>query len=426
MNVFLPYVVGIMLLIVVLGFFNERETKLTYEIALMLFSMVIGALLLIAYLAIDNNDVSSMIKDIINFELEDYLMKGVLCYMLFASSCHMKLGDFKRFDRQITVLAVFATLFGALIYGGLFYLVSLVLGLGFTLPVCLMFGSIISPTDPIAATSILNKFGLPKDISFLIESESLLNDGVGVALFVCFSGMVTATGGAGFFAVFFRELFGAVLVGAAVTAVCFYVFYKTEDVTRQIFVSILAVSTAYLLCEMFDFSGAIASVVCGVLFSSLGNYFAEKGKVWQLGEYHVFWKVADNLLNSVLYVILGLSFIGILRTPYVILVSVGSVICNLIGRGGSVGICTFFMGPIPDGYDRWNFIKLMTWGGLRGALCIALAMSTKSMLSVETYRVILGGTYAVVAFTTIIQGLTMTKIYNGIKASMEGTKGSPR
>lgn len=415
MSDFLPYVAAIMLLIVALGFINERTTKLTYEIALMLFSIVIGAAVLIAYGLTDNKDTAVILHSIVSFDLEDYLMKGVLCYMLFAGSCHMKLHDFKKQKRQITVLSIFATLLGAVIYGGAFYLVSLALKLGLSLPVCLMFGSIISPTDPIAATSILNKFGLPEDLSFLIESESLLNDGVGVALFVCFSGLATHSNAGGFFTVFFRELFGAVLVGTVVTALCFYVFCKTEDTARQIFVSILAVTTAYLLCEIFDFSGAIASVVCGVLFSSLRNHLAAKGKEWHLEEYDVFWNVADNLLNSILYVILGLTFIEILRTPYVLLVSLGAIICNLIGRGASVGICTTFMGPIPGGFKRWDFIKLMTWGGLRGALCIALAMSTKPMIPNETYRIILGGTFAMVAFTTIVQGLTMPAVYRRIK-----------
>ena len=417
MNSFLPYVVIIMLLIVALGFFNERRTKLTYEIALMLFSIVIGGVVLGIHLITKDQDTSLIVRDVLDFDLEDYLMKGVLCYMLFAGSCHMRLKDFKRQKRQITVLSIFATLLGAVFYGGIFYLVSLGLKLGLSLPVCLMFGSIVSPTDPIAATSILNKFNLPEDISFLIESESLLNDGVGVALFVCFSGIVRASGSANFFVVFFRELFGAVVVGVAVTMLCFYIFYKTQDSARQIFVSILAVSSAYLLCEIFDFSGAIASVVCGVLFSTLIKRFAKAGKEWQLEEYDTFWNIADNLLNSVLYVILGLTFIGILRTPDVILVSAGAIVCNLIGRAASVGACTFFMGPIPSGFNKKNFINLMTWGGLRGALCIALAMSTKSMIPDETYRIILGGTYAIVAFTTIVQGLTMPVVYRKINKS---------
>ena len=418
MNEFLPYVVIIMLLIVVLGFINERRTKLTYEIALMLFSIILGAVLVAVHMIADDNDTRLIINDVISFDLEDYLMKGVLCYMLFAGSCQMRLKDFKKQKRQITVLSIFATLFGAVFYGGVFYLVSCALKLGLSLPVCLMFGSIVSPTDPIAATSILNKFDLPEDISFLIESESLLNDGVGVALFVCFSGIVRASGSANFFVVFFRELFGAVIVGVVVTVLCFYIFYKTQDSARQIFVSILAVSSAYLLCEIFDFSGAIASVVCGVLFSALIKRFRDAGKEWHLEEYDVFWSIADNLLNSVLYVILGLTFIGILKTPDVILVSLGAIVCNLIGRAASVGLCTFSMGPIPSGFDKKNFINLMTWGGLRGALCIALAMSTKSMIPDETYRIILGGTYAIVAFTTIVQGLTMPVVYRKIKKSM--------
>ncbi len=420
MSDFLPYVAAVMLLIVVIGFFNERKTKLTYEIALMLFSIVIGAALQLINFLTKNPDTEMLIGSITGFDLEDYLMKGVLCYMLFAGSCHMRLRDFEKQKRQITVLSIFATLLGALFYGGAFYLVSLILHLGLSLPVCLMFGSIVSPTDPIAATSILLKFDLPEDLSFLIESESLLNDGVGVALFVCFSGLATHSGGGSFFTVFFRELLGAAVVGVVVTALCFYVFYKTEDTSRQIFVSVLAVTIAYLLCEMFDFSGAIASVVCGVLFSTLRIRLEKRGKVWHLQDYDVFWNVADNLLNSVLYVILGLSLIDIIHTPYVILVSVGAIICNIIGRGASVAACTFFMGPIPGGFDRTSFVKLMTWGGLRGALCIALAMSTKPMISGEIYSIILGGTYATVVFTTIIQGLTMPGVYSRIRTRIKG------
>ena len=414
MNDFLSYVVIIMLLVVVFGYFNERKSKITYEISLMLFSILLGAGLLVINRLIPDPEATMILDRIVSFDLEDYLMKGVLCFMLYAGSCHMKLRDFERMKRPIAVLSLLGTLLGAVFYGGLFMLLSKILGLGFSLPVCMMFGSIIAPTDPIAATSILNKFGLPKDTSFLIESESLLNDGVGVALFVCFSGMVTATESAGFFRVLFRELLGAVAVGIAVTIICFYVFKRTEDVGRQIFTSILAVSLAYVLCEKFEFSGAIASVVCGVLCSALRNHNEQKGKVWHLQDFDTFWGILDNLLNSILYVILGLSFVNILGTPYLIAVATGAIICNLLGRGGSVAACTFIMGPIPDGFKRWNFVKLMTWGGLRGALCIALAMSTKPMIPNETYRIIIGGTYAVVAFTTIIQGLTMRRVYDRI------------
>ncbi|MBQ9605741.1 MAG: sodium:proton antiporter [Lachnospiraceae bacterium] len=416
MDSFLPFFVLLMLLVVGLGFFNEKVTKLTGEIALMLFSTVIGAVLLIVEVVTTQQPLTQVIQGIHGINLESFLMDGVLCFMLFSGSCHMKLFDFRKQARGVAILSFLATFLGAVFYGLLFFAVSGLLGLGLSIPVCLMFGSIVAPTDPIAATSILNKFGLPKDTSFLIEAESLLNDGVGVAVFVCFSNLVTKAESEGFFTVLVRELFGAILVGLIVTLVCYPVFSRTNDVMRRIFTSLFAVSAVYLLCEIFDFSGAIASVVCGVMFAYLREYSEDKGAKWDMESYDAFWDVLDNLLNSILYVILGLSFIYILQMPKIMLVSLGAIVCNLIGRSGSVGICTFLMGKLPDGYGKWDFTKLLTWGGLRGGLCIALAMSAKSMLSEDMYRIILGGTCAVVFFTTIIQGLTMKKVYQRIEA----------
>ncbi|MGN8988383.1 cation:proton antiporter domain-containing protein [Bariatricus sp. HCP28S3_E2] len=258
---FLPKVVILLLLIVLLGFFNEKITKFPYEISLMLFSIVISMIMLIFDSALRSTSISELLSNLQVFNLEALLMEGVLCFMLFAGSCHMRLLDFKKHARPITMLSVVATLLGAIFYGSLFYAGASLLGLPFSFPVCLMFGSITAPTDPIAATSILKKFNLPKDISFIMEGESLFNDGVGVALFVCFSGMVTMQENGSFLAVMGKELFGAVLVGILATAICFPIFALTKDGNRRIFVSLLAVSMAYVLCEHFGFSGAIASLV---------------------------------------------------------------------------------------------------------------------------------------------------------------------
>lgn len=416
---FLTTTVILLGVVVTLGYFNERITKLTYEISLMLFSTMMGSILLVVVVAAEGTSVSAFLEELQVFDLESFLMEGVLCFMLFAGSCHMRLLDFKKHSRIISLLAIGATLLGAVFYGLLFYGVSALLHLGLPLPVCLMFGSITAPTDPIAATSILKKFHLPKNISFIMEGESLLNDGVGVALFVCFSGMVTAESEGSFFAVMVKELFGAILVGMVVTAVLFPVFRKTADGTRQIFTSLLAVALAYVLCEHFGFSGAIASVVCGVLFSGLRNYREEKGEALELAEFDTFWKILDTLLNSLLYVILGFSFLRILQMENILILSAAAILINLICRAGSVGIASCFAGTLPDGYDKTNFIKLLTWGGLRGGLSVALAMSTQSMVNEATYFIILGCTYAIVFFTTIVQGLTMPKVYDGIKANLK-------
>ena len=415
MSGFLLQAVILLFFIVLLGFFNEKVTKFPYEISLMLYSIVIGSGVLIFVSVMSDTPVRKMLENLQVFNLEELLMEGVLCFMLFAGSCHMRLLDFKKHARPIILLSIVATLLGAVFYGVLFYAGASLLGLPFTFPVCLMFGSITAPTDPIAATSILKKFNLPKDISFIMEGESLFNDGVGVALFVCFSGMVTMQEKGSFLAVMGKELFGAVLVGVLVTAVCFPIFASTGEGNRRIFVSLLAVSLAYVLCEHFGFSGAIASVVCGILFSALRNHREQKGKPIDLQEFDTFWEILDNLLNSILYVIMGLTFVHILQMPQVLLISCFAVIFNLIGRSSSVGLATLFAGKLPNGYDKLSFIKLLTYGGLRGGLSIALAMSTREMVATETYNIILGSTYAIVFFTTVVQGMTMKQVYRRIE-----------
>ena len=397
MNSFLGTVVFLLAFIVLLGFFNEKVTKFNYEISLMLFSIIFG----------EDTSVSQILANLDFTKLETMLMEGMLCFMLFAGSCHMRLLDFKKHAKTVSLLAIGSTLIGAIVYGALFYGVSVIRKLNLTLPMCLMFGSIIAPTDPIAATSILKKFNLPSNIGFIIEGESLLNDGVGVALFVCFSGIVSAQENGGFFSVMFKEIFGALLIGIVVTAICFPIFKNSKDVTRQIFTSLLAVASAYLACEHFGFSGAIASVVCGALFSALRNWSETKGFEWELEHFDVFWEILDSLLNSLLYVMLGLSFCQILQMKNVILLSVIAIILNLISRASSVGAAAMFAGELPDGYDKKSFVKLLTWGGLRGGLSVALAMSTVEMVSADAYYLILGCTYAVVFFTTIVQGMTM-------------------
>ena len=210
-----------------------------------------------------------------------------------------------------------------------------------------------------------------------------------------------------------KELFGAVLTGAVVTVLCFLLFRFTKSKTLGIFVSLLAVSLSYVVCELCGFSGAIASVVCGILFSALrSRYSKEEDEAART--FDTFWETLDVLLNSILYVMLGLTFVRILQTEHVVLIALIAIAANLIARAGSLSLSSLIMGRIPDGYDRLSFIKLLTWGGLRGGLCVALAMSTKEMLPGDVYSIILGGTYAIVFFTTVVQGLTMKPVYRRI------------
>ncbi len=411
MHNFLLLVSIIFVLVVCIGFFNEKVTRLTDEIALLLFSAVVGCILTAIWAGVRSVNVRELLESVQVFHLNEYLVEGVLCFMLFAGSRNLKLRSFRANARKIGVLAFVCTLLGAVFYGGLFYLVCLLLHLPFTFPMCLMLGSIIAPTDPIAATSILKKFGLPEKVGFLMEAESLLNDGVGVALFVCFSGMVAGGSGSGFLLLMAREILGAVAVGLIITCLFFPVFLHTANKQRRIFVTLLMVALSYFLCEHLGCSGAISCVVCGLCFSAFREKAERDGRLTGLTEFDDFWETLDVLLNSVLYVILGLTFVRILQMPMVAVLSLASILLNLICRFGSVFAGTWLMGELPDGYGKLKFSALFTWGGLRGGLSIALAMGTAGLVLGDQYNIILGCSYAIVFFTTVVQGLSMKKVY---------------
>ncbi|MBO4337935.1 MAG: hypothetical protein J5842_07655 [Lachnospiraceae bacterium] len=153
-----------------------------------------------------------------------------------------------------------------------------------------------------------------------------------------------------------------------------------------------------------------------MLFSTLRGREEAKSVEMELEEFDGFWEMLDTLLNSALYVILGLSFVRILQMKYVLILSVLAILCNFAARYGSLYAGTFLLSDIPDGFGRKNFSLLFTWGGLRGGLSIALAMSTASYLNEEAYHVLLGCVYAIVFFTTVVQGLSMKKVYQAVSS----------
>ncbi len=416
MTGFLPLIIALLFLVIIFNFINRKFFHFSYEIALMLFSTILGAIYVVVSNYFLDTSLVKLIERLQPINIESFLMDGALCFMLFAGACHLKISDFLKQARSVGIYSFVATFLGAVIYGVIFYAITYTFSLHMSFAECLMLGSIISPTDPIAATSILNKFGLPKKTGFLIEAESLLNDGVGVAVFVCFSGMVIANASpdTSVFSVLINQLAGAMVIGAIVSFICYGMLSKEDDFKQRIYISLLCVSLSYLLCQYFNCSGAIACVVCGIMFSDWREKQSEEVQN-SFSNFDICWEAIDHFLNSVLYVIMGLSVLMIMRMNAVVVICLATFFSNLIGRGGSVYLCSFFIKEIPDHFSRNGFTALMTWGGLRGGLCIALAMSTQDMVSEEHFQYIMGATYAIVFFTTVVQGLTLKRVYRMIR-----------
>ncbi len=409
-TILLPIFVLMLAVIVFVGFVNEKTVKLPTEIALLLFSLLLS----IAYIGVSAFLADSQRISVPLNILDDFLVKGFLCFMLFAGSCKISYKSIKPQLRLITLLALLTTTLSALLYGVLTFALFSLFNVQLDFLHCFLLGCIISPTDPIAAMSILRKVGLAEDIALAIEGESLFNDGVGIALFVVVSTTIksqaASINGLSFVAILFKEVVGALAIGLLVSFVLYKLFVRTKDLYRQIFISLLAVSASYVICQYLDFSSAISAVVCGIYFAS----FTDKNKTVEkhFRVYYDFWTVVDNLLNSILYVLLGLTIIDLFRYADGNVLPIALAIpANIAARYLGVFASAALVQSKPQHLPTTKFTGLLTWAGLKGALSLALAVDTKSFLDAATFETVLIITFAIVMFTTLIQGLSIGRFY---------------
>lgn len=416
MEHFLVFLSAIIFLVIVFSIFNEKITKIPNEIALLGFSLIIGVILSLL-VSQDILEPSEQIMEVMtHFRLDKILLDVLLCFMLFTGASELKLPELVHNFKPISLLALLTTVIASALYGLLFWAITSILGLNIGFTLCFLLGSIVSPTDPIAATGILNKLGLSKNVTAVMEGESLFNDGTGVALFIFIKELYLDTNGSNFFVVMFRELFGAIVVGLVISFIFFWLIKATKDPIMHISISILSVSLSYVICEHNGFSGVIASVICGIYFSTQMDKYKEKhADVDPLDYYKDFWSIMDKLLNYMLYIIIGLSFVFIAPIKWYVLIAIFAVLFNFGSRYAGVMISTLICKVLPDNYQMKPFTLLMTWGGLKGGLCLALAMSTVEYLPADAYSFILFVTYITIIFTTLIQGLTVAKVFDWIK-----------
>lgn len=414
----LAYFAIIALLIVVIGVVNEKWLHIQSDIVLVLFTLGISLLLLLAEQIPGAAAPVMAVRAKNDFDFASYLLDDVLCFMLFAGASRVSMTKFKQNIRTISLLALLGTVVSSVAYGLLFYGVAAIFHMNMSFWTCVLLGCIVSPTDPIAATGILNKLGMSKNVTSVIECESLFNDGTGVALFLFVKGIISQKSGGNFFYIMGKELFGAIGVSLVVSFLMFSLLRLTKDPVKHIMISLTDVMLVYVICEHMGFSGVIASVICGMCFGYMRSRMERQLLVQDPGRlYDDFWEVVESILNALLFVLLGLSVMNAPVSRFFLILLPAGIIAVILSRYVGVRICTLFMDHkrMPGNYSCREFSMLMTWSALKGGLSLALALGTAELLAPEVYQIVLNTAYITIFFTVLVQGLTTKRVYIAIE-----------
>ena len=391
---------------------NERWLQFPETIGLMVVAMLI-TLLLVLFGLLDNRMANFAREFVEQIDFNATLMHGMLGFLLFAGALHVKLADLAEQKWVVSITATFGVIGSTLLVGILTHYILLALGISMSWSVCLLFGALISPTDPISVLGIMKKIGAPKSLATKISGESLFNDGVGVVVFLV---VLDAASGANDVSVgqvgwlMLQEVGGGVLLGFLLGGIAFYLHRTVESVHVELLVSLAVVAGGYPLALALHCSGPIAMVVAGLLIGNPGRRHAMGENV--RAQVDTLWEMIDEVLNAILFVLLGLEVIVLAWRQEFLLAGLMMIPVVLIARFVTVGTAVTALRRFRVFSPR--VVRILTWGGLRGGISVALALSIpvtiEAMDQTTTFparNLILVMTYVVVVFSIVIQGLTI-------------------
>ena len=396
-------IIGILLsLAAVFGYFNYKFIKLPTTIGLMLLGLIFSLIIIIT--GIFNDDFYKFAQNFVtDIRLDESLLGIMLSYLLFAGALHVKLEDLSNQKWVIAILATIGVIFSTFIIGSLSYLLMKSLDIQISFTYCLLFGALISPTDPVAVLGILKKAGAPKSLETKITGESLFNDGVGVVVFIAILGIATGKNDASFSAIgnlFLIEVLGGIGIGFALGLLAFLMLRSIDQYQVEILITLALVTGGYSLAHNLHTSGPLAMVVAGLMIGNQGRILAMSEKT----EEHLdsFWELVDEILNAILFLVIGLEILILAFNLNHIIFGIIAIPLTLAVRMSAVSLPTLFL------KNKANFskgtIKALTWGGLRGGISLALALSIPKGAERD---VLLTATYIVVIFSIGVQGLTL-------------------
>ncbi len=386
------------------AYVNQRIFKLPFVIGLFVLSTIMSVLVISSklWLSIPIDEIKHYIEEA---QIDKIILNQLLGFLLFAGALHTNWEKLKKQIKPIAVFALGGVLLSTVIIAGLFYGLTHLFGVPIAFIYCLIFGALISPTDPIAVLGILTKANVPAKTEYTIVGESLFNDGVGVVVFIALLDSLST----GIFSfshfgtLFLQEALGGVLMGLAM-GYCLYLLLKSIDhYETEILLTLAFVMGGYSFCNYLHISGALGMVVMGLMVGNFRQSIAMSDTTQQY--VHKFWELLDVILNAILFIIIAFVIIVIdFNRTYIFIASI-SIFIILFSRVIIVYLPHFIFPKLLNLTNKEA--KIITWGGLRGGLSLALVLSLPHS---ETKDLLLITTFFCVLFSIILQGLTIEKV----------------
>ena len=389
------------------GYINHRYVRAPHTIGLVVIALVASLALLLVESLVPAANVDALIVEVLGgIDFHDTLMHGMLSFLLFAGALHVDASALRRRFRTIGLMATAGTLISALLIGTATWLLAGWAGQPIPFIWALVFGALISPTDPVAVLALFRTVRVPSSLKVTLAGESLFNDGVGVVVFTVILGVAIQGGEPSFLRIgelFAVEVLGGVALGLVAGYTCYRAMHRLDELNLQVLVTLAVVMVSYAAAIRLGASGPIAMVVAGLFVGNEGMKYG----VSERSREHLqrFWSLLDEVLNSVLFLLIGLEVLIIVRGGFEYWMGLLAIPVALAGRWLSVTLSTTAL-------RRWETqpkgaVSILTWGGLRGGIAVALALS----LPANEYRpFILSITYVVVVFSIIVQGLTIARL----------------